>query len=262
MKRAGETPVFDLLESALDRLQHKVGCSMVVRVEDGVRLVMRAAEGVRYHNAQLDDYSHGMSEQLHWRPPLRLRVRARFSHDQDRLRGTAGFGFWNDPFAMTQRTRTRLPRAIWFFFGSPPTNLPLAYGVPGAGWKAATLDAQRWEAVMLAPSVPLVVPLNRLPAIHRRLWPRVQRQLCIGEAILPVDLREWHVYVIEWGVGRSRFWVDERCVLDLPFAPGGPLGLVIWIDNQYMVATPQGQFGHGVVPTELQWLEIGALQIE
>src|SRR5690554_1836104 len=118
MNADGETPAFDLMESALDRLQHVVGCSLVVRSEDGVRLVMHAAEGARYHNAQLDDYSHGAGERLRWQPPLRLRVRARFSHDQDRLRGTAGFGFWNDPFAMTRHTRLRLPRAIWFFFGS------------------------------------------------------------------------------------------------------------------------------------------------
>lgn len=262
MNPTGGARAFDLLESSLDRLRHVTGCSLVVRGEEGVRLMVSAADGARYHNAQLDDYAHGIGERMRWRPPLRLHVRARFSHDQDRLRGTAGFGFWNDPFGMTQRTHFRMPRAIWFFFGGPPTNLPLAYGVPGHGWKAATVDAQRWEAAALAPTAPLVVPLIRVPALYRWLWPRLQRRLRIGEAMIPVDLRAWHVYEIEWEKETCRFWVDDQRVLDLPFAPGGPMGLVIWIDNQYMIATPQGRFGHGVVATEPQWLEIGALQIQ
>ena len=87
MNADGETPAFDLMESALDRLQHVVGCSLVVRSEDGVRLVMHAAEGARYHNAQLDDYSHGAGERLRWQPPLRLRVRP--SSDPSKCRGPA-----------------------------------------------------------------------------------------------------------------------------------------------------------------------------
>jgi len=39
-------------------------------------------------------------------------------------------------------------------------------------------------------------------------------------------------------------------------------GLVIWIDNQAMVVTPWGQFGHTLVanPVE-QWLEVAAVEI-
>jgi hypothetical protein len=39
------------------------------------------------------------------------------------------------------------------------------------------------------------------------------------------------------------------------------MGLVVWIDNQFMVATPQGRFRHGAVATDYQWLDIGALRI-
>ena len=40
-----------------------------------------------------------------------------------------------------------LPRAIWFFYGSLPSNMSLALDVPGYGWKAATIDALRPSAL-------------------------------------------------------------------------------------------------------------------
>jgi hypothetical protein len=37
-----------------------------------------------------------------------------------------------------------LPRAIWFFYASPPSHMDLALDVPGYGWKAAMIDATSW----------------------------------------------------------------------------------------------------------------------
>ena len=37
--------------------------------------------------------------------------------------------------------------------------------------------------------------------------------------------------------------------------------MVIWMDNQYMVATPQGEIKHGLVATDEQWLEIASLEV-
>ncbi len=80
-------------------------------------LTSRAA----YTNAQIDDYQGLARHRFPWRPPLRLTLRARFSHPGAHesmpgptLTGTAGFGFWNDPFAMSERRLPALPRAIWF----------------------------------------------------------------------------------------------------------------------------------------------------
>ena len=102
-------------------------------------------------------------------------MRARFSHPANELRGTAGFGFWNDPFMMTGARIPTLPRAIWFFYGSPPSNIKLDRHAPGHGWKAATIDALRPAAFLLAPLAPLAVPLMNLPSLYRRLWPFIQR---------------------------------------------------------------------------------------
>ncbi|MFC1975316.1 hypothetical protein ACFLXQ_02830, partial [Chloroflexota bacterium] len=55
----------------------------------------------RYTDAQIDDYQGLPRVHFLWRPPLQMTVQARFSHPAGELSGTAGFGFWNDPFMMT-----------------------------------------------------------------------------------------------------------------------------------------------------------------
>ena len=72
----------------------------------------------------------------------------------------------------------------------------------------------------------------------------------------------WRTYSIEWGGRFVRCLVDGEVVLDAPFAPRGPLGFVMWCDNQYMVATPWGRFRWGVLPVQgEQWLEATCVTI-
>ncbi len=242
-----------------------------------LRFCLSEATSARYSNAQIDDYQGLPRRSFAWRPPLLLTVRARFSHppavadgtpqDRSMLVGTAGFGFWNDPFLMTEPRLPVLPRAAWFFYASPPSSMKLDLEVPGYGWKAATVDALRPAAVWLAPlALPAVLLMNLRP-LYRILWPPIQRRLNAAEAWLDVDTRQWHTYELEWGIERSRFRVaaqgePSRQVLEAP-APYGPLGFVMWMDNQYLVATPWGRLRWGVldVPGE-QWLEVDHLAIE
>jgi hypothetical protein len=233
------------------------GGGRIEQQSDGVRLALSAATAGAYSNAQLDDYGllPGMALVRH--PPLHLRVRARFRHSADALRGTAGFGFWNYPWAGVPR----LPRAVWFFFGSPPGDLPLAYGVPGHGWKAAVIDAGRPRALALMPFAPLAVALMRRPRWYRLLWPRIQRAVGVAEAALDLALDEWHTYELEWGVRFSQFWVDGKMVLADAPSPRGPLCFVAWIDNQYAIVTPQGRFGWGLLAAEAQGIELAEFTI-
>lgn len=248
-----------------------------------LRLVNTNATTQRYTNAQIDDYGGLARQRFLWSPPLTLTVRARFSHPAPRLRdecdcdfqyqpsaegssilgGTAGFGFWNDPFMMAGRRVPALPRAIWFFYASPPSNMKLDLRTPGCGWKAATIDAARLPFLALAPTIPVAVPLMNLPTAYRRLWPIGQRSISVSEAPVIADMTGWHTYVVEWGVKTARFWVDGQVVLDCITPPRGPLGLVIWLDNQFMVVTPQGRLRHGMLakPGE-QWMEIESVRIE
>lgn len=240
---------------------HCLPGSGAVRTENGLRL-MNLHSGRRYTNAQIDDYATLPRRAFRWRPPLRLRLAARFSHEQDALRGTAGFGFWNDPFLMTGWRMPALPDALWFFFASPPSNMPLATGVPGYGWKGSTINATRPQAWRWAALVPVLIMLMRRSQWQRCLWPILQRDLGVAEMRLDQAMTEWHEYVIDWSKSATHFAVDGQIVLRGP-SPRGPLGLVIWIDNQWMVATPAGRFGHGVLALQnTQWLEVRDVVIE
>jgi len=243
--------------------EYVAGTGVVESSAEALRLVVGEDSGRQYSDAQIDDYQGLARRQFPWRPPLRMTVRARFSHPAGVLRGTAGFGFWNDPFMMTGKRLPTLPRAVWFFYGSPPSNLKLARDVPGAGWKAATIDALTPRALAWAPVVPLSVLLMNVRPLYRRLWPRIQRALCIREAVIKADMSDWHTYCLDWCESAVSFSVDGALVLEGSCAPGGPLGFVAWMDNQYMIATPWGRFGWGLLETPVrQWLEIAELVID
>jgi hypothetical protein len=222
---------------------------------DQTRLVLPHATRDRYSDAQLDDYAQLRSRSFPHRPPFRITLRARFSSTN--ILGTAGFGLWNHPFAPNGRVPT-LPRALWFFYASPPSDMQLALDVPGCGWKAAVIDATRPSAVAMVPLAPIVLLLNRSKRLYRRWWPVVQHSLCIAEWALPLDLMPaWHTYSIEWEIDRARLSVDNQIVLETSRPPVGAMGFVAWIDNQCAVVTPTGkvQFGLLDIP-HLQWLDI------
>lgn len=220
-----------------------------------------------YADAQLDDYApHGriprQKAPFRWQPGLVLRLAARFSHPAGQLQGTAGFGFWNAPFGDPTVSRPALPQATWFFFASPPSDLPLADDGPGQGWFAATLDAGGATAVPLIPLAPVILLFNQSPALRRRLWPAVRRRLAISFAPIAAPLTAWHTYELAWLPTGCRFLVDGATLLETPHSPRGPLGFVCWLDNQYMVATNHGRFRWGVLATSAtQWLEIRDLTI-
>jgi hypothetical protein len=220
------------------------------------------AGGTGYTNAQIDDYS-GARPGFDRRPGLTLSLRARFSHAADELRGTAGFGFWNAPYGDPSRRRLTLPQAAWFFFASPPGDLPFAPRSPGRGWFAGTIDARSAPIPALILLAPAVLALNQIAAARRRLWPAVRRRLGIYAAPLDGDMRQWQAYCLEWRPDGCRFTVDGQVVLDTPYAPRGPLGFVCWLDNQYLVLTPRGRFQAGALRLpEPQWMEIADLHLE
>lgn len=235
------------------------GTGCVERRSDFIRLLRSSASERVGSNAQVGD-PIGV---LRWRPPLTLTIRARFSHPLDRLRGTAGFGFWNWPLG-PGIGGLRPPRYAWFFAGGPPHDVSLALGVPGRGFKAAVLDAQRWPFFALLPTAPLGALLMRVPALYRALWPLAQRAIGVAEtALTQVDVTEFHTYTLRWDVAGVTFAIDGSEVLSTRSAPGGPLSFVAWIDNSYAIATPRGRFGFGLVAEpEAQWLDLAGVAID
>ncbi len=226
---------------------------------DGWRFINDATKA-GYTDAQIDDYQGLKRRHFPASPPLKLTVRARFSHEAGQLKGTAGFGFWNDPFVMTDKRPPALPRAVWFFYGSEESNLKLARDVPGNGWKAATVDALRLPFFLLAPTAPLAVPLMNIMPLYRRLWPIGQRALGVHETALDTPMTEWHTYQINWQPDQVHFLVDDVLKLEAPIAINGRLGFVMWLDNQAMTATPWGRFAwHTVSLAQPQWMEVSQL---
>ncbi len=221
----------------------EIGGGIVRQSGETTHLIVPPTPAVLYADAQISDYHH---TGFRWRPPVRMTITAHASASV----GTAGFGFWNQPF-MPGQAALRLPQAIWFFFASPPNNMALAKGVPGFGWKAATISANRLPFYLLAPLAPLGILLMRVPALYQRLWPLGQRAIGVSEQRLDLALlAATHTYTLDWRTHGATFAVDGVPVHESRYAPCGPLGFVAWIDNQYAIVTPQGHFGFGLIPVE------------
>jgi hypothetical protein len=227
----------------------QIGNGSVYLADDILRLTVPSVNSAAYHDAQITDYTLPQRD-FFWEPltnhTVHLEVEAQFNRTD--IRGTAGFGFWNHPFSPDMSGLPRPPQAAWFFYGSPPNNMPLAQGVPGYGWKAATISARRWSFWSLAPFAPLGLLLMRVPTLYNVLWPIGQNAIAVREQLLePQILLERTRYAITWAEDAVSFAVNGVEVLRSPFRLRGRMGFIAWIDNQYAIVTPQGRFGWGLV---------------
>ncbi|MDX1600337.1 MAG: hypothetical protein R3191_02365 [Anaerolineales bacterium] len=237
----------------------------VVRGDDPWELSLPPKDG-DYANAQLDDHRQLPRSEFPWNPPVDLRLRARVEPAQPQ--GTFGFGFWNDPFAFSfgqagaARRLPAAPQAVWFFYGSPPNDLSFTPGVPGDGWRAASLRTPRLPSWLLAAPAAAAAALSALPLIRRPVIRLAKATVTAAERALPHAPDRWHEYRLRWTAGGVTFWVNGDRVLHAPSPPRGPLGFVAWIDNQYAAVTPTRGLRFGVLPTEAeQRLELQDLHI-
>lgn len=242
----------------------------VEALEDGLwRLSIPAGPAGVYRLAQLDDYLTRPRRRFPWRAPFRLRLMARCS--QPDLPGTWGFGLWNDPFSLNlglggaARRLPAAPNTAWFFYAAPPNYLSLRDDLPAQGFLAATFRSPAWvskgpPASHDFPSGPARSPL---PTWAGRGLRRLGRAFIAQSAAqLIVDPVDWHTYEIDWQPSRVAFAVDGETILDTPVAPRGPLGLVLWIDNQYAAFPPSGALIFGNSPSpQPAWLEIKDLSL-
>jgi hypothetical protein len=230
------------------------------------RLSVPAGPAGRYRWAQLDDYLRLPRSRFLWRPPVRLTLRARASHPG--VPGTWGFGFWNDPFNAslglggTARRLPALPNTAWFFQASPPNYLSLRDELPAQGFLTATFASPAIPAPLLALATP-ALPLLAWPptaGMLRRLARRLVRE---DAARLALDAAAWHTYQLDWGASRVRFWVDGAARFEAAVAPRAPLGLVLWIDNQYAAFPPSGRLRIGTLANpEPAWLELAGVSVD
>jgi len=240
--------------------------TQVVEFQPGSwRLTIPAGDTGSYRMAQMDDYLYCSRSQFLWRPPTSLSLMARVSAPV--ISGTWGFGLWNDPFNASlglggmPRRLPVLPNTAWFFFAAPPNYLALQDDHPAQGMLAATFSAPQLPPWLLALGAPWL-PLLAVPACAR-LMRRAARRLIKESAYqLDLDLTAWHTYWLEWLPGEVVFAVDGESVFSTPISPLAPLGLVMWIDNQYAAFTPNGKFKTGSLANpEPAWLEIQDIEL-
>jgi len=67
---------------------------------------------------------------------------------------------------------------------------------------------------------------------------------------------------MNWQPGQVVFTVDGERTFQTKITPQGPLGLVIWVDNQYAAVPPTGRLAYGTLAaTEAAWIELRKLKI-
>jgi hypothetical protein len=249
---------------------------------NGWRMEIPAGDASAYRIAQLDDYSRLPRPRFPSHPSLTLSLRARTSSAS--IAGTWGFGLWNDPFGLSLGfggnpfRLPALPNAIWFFHASEENWLSFrdrqsgrirrsapTSASPGNGFLAQAFRSPKIPSPLLASlgllSLPALLPT--LATRKTRKWLRWLAGLFVrDEGIrLSVDQTQWHAYRLEWSPTRSAFWVDEALVFESPVSPRPPLGMVIWIDNQFARFTPEGEVGFGVLEGSAEWLEVDEVVI-
>lgn len=236
-------------------------------IPNGFRLGIPDGDDRHYRVAQLDDYAQSARKDFPHRPTFSLSLRARASANS--LPGTWGFGLWNDPFGFSigfggnPLRLPALPNAIWFFHASEENYLSFqspssssGRSKPGSGFLAQAFRSPDFPLGRLA-RAGLTLPFSKVKA--RKLMGQIVEEDGIR---LGVDATEWHAYRFEWSPKRSAFWVNDKLVLETTVSPRPPLGLVIWIDNQFAAWHPDGKIGFGILEnTEPAWLEIENLEL-
>jgi hypothetical protein len=221
---------------------------------NGWRLGITPEKQSHYRVAQLDDHTGRPRHSYPWRPPVSLSLRARVSSRL--ISGTWGFGFWNDPFGLSLGSGTKflrlpaLPQAAWFFHSSPRSYLSFRSDRPAHGFLAQVFCSSSSGACLLP--VGLTLPFSPLAA--RR---RLSRMISEDAVTIESDPSSWHSYRILWTTHSTSFELDNHPVLETATSPRSPLGLVLWMDNQFAAFDPNGNLSWGTEANpESAWLEI------
>ena len=224
----------------------------VTSIEKGWRLGIQKGDSSGYRDAQLDDYAQLPRHRFPHRG-LSLSLRARISSISPA--GTWGFGLWNEPFGLSlgfggnPLQLPALPNAVWFFYASKENYLSFTDDKPAQGFLAQTFRSPKFHPLLIPAG--LVLPFSRGAA--RKLLSKVIDE---DSATVSVDVTQWHRYKLEWNLTRVLYYVDDALVFESPVSPNPPLGVIIWIDNQYAAFTPEGKIAFGVLAGEEEWLEV------
>lgn len=223
------------------------------------RLIVDGAVAGELSDAEIDDHRTAPRWNLHWSPPLTMTVRARFSHAAGELIGTAGFGFWNDPFDWTGNVQAP-PNALWFFYASPQSDMSFVRGMRGHGWRAGFLNGGTANPVTMA----IGNALFKMPGMDKLVFATAEKMMRAQECLLDeIDMTGWHTYKIEWRPEEAIFWVDDQEKFRAANPPTVPLGFVAWVDNNATTMGPGKEFSFTRVAVPFrEWMEVAYVAIE
>lgn len=240
------------------------GRGSIESVEDGSRLHIPPGPAGRYRLSQLDDHFSLPKRELPWRVPVSFSLQARVSAKD--IPGTWGFGFWNNPFGIGFGISGRnavlpaLPNAAWFFHASDNNYLSFRDDLPGSGFLAASFRSLRLPSLALLPGF-TALPFLALPPFARQMRKLLRRFIREDNTRLDLDVTGWHSYQLDWGQDGVTWWVDGEIRFKTSNSPTGPLGFILWIDNQYAAFTPKGRLRAGTLENDRDsWLEIRHLE--
>lgn len=223
------------------------------------RLVVDGAVDNELSDAEIDDHRTAPRWNLHWTPPLTLTVCARFSHPAGELIGTAGFGFWNDPFDWSGNVQAP-PNALWFFYASSHSDMSFVRGLRGHGWRAGFLNGGKANPVTMA----VGNALFKLPGMDKLVFAAAEKMMGAQEILLDeIDMTQWHEYRIEWRADEAVFCVDGQEKFRAKNPPTVPLGFVAWVDNNATTMGPGKEFSFARVAVPMrEWMEVSSIKIE
>ena len=231
----------------------------VTAIPGGYRLAVPGITSRTYLLAQLDDYTkYSRANFPHRYSSIRLEARVSSAS----LPGTWGFGLWNDPFGLnlgftgSSMRLPALPNAAWFFYASSDNHLSFQDNKPANGYLAQCFRSPTFDWRLAW--IPFLLLFHRKSA--RKMLSRIIQE---DSALVELDVTQWQNYELEWGVEGTKFRANNNMVLASLISPRPPLGLVIWMDNQYAAFTPGGKIGIGVLDhPNPAWLEIRRLEIQ
>jgi len=241
-------------------------------------LSISSGKANKYRLAQLDDYALFPRRQFPHRAPLSLSLSARTSSES--IPGTWGFGLWNNPFGLSigfggnPWRLPALPNAVWFFGASKENHLSFS-DKPANGFIAQAFRSPKFHPSLILAGLALpfsrkvtrgllgeVIEEDGIQLWNQRARSRNSTSKLVESKSGSVDPTQWHRYRFEWREKRVLFEVDEVRVFESAVSPNPPLGLVIWIDNQYAAFTPDGKIKFGVLENpEPAWLEVKDLEL-
>jgi len=241
----------------------------VERLTDGGWKLSLPTSNKKYHCSQLDDYKHLDRSDFAWTPGSVLSLEARVS--QADLKGTWGFGFWNDPFqvrfgikggSFSGRRLPVLPNSTWFFYAAPPNYLTFRDNHPSQGLLAAVFSSALIPSWILGLGVP-VLPLLGIPLTARYIRKCISNFINEDAKLLQHDVTSWNNYEIHWNQVMIEYMLNGEIIWCTRIVPKGRLGFLIWIDNQYAAFSDKGVFKTGLSEiSENHWLEVKNIRVK